>query len=75
MDYPPPPTPTILPSPQTHKHSQTEEEAAQLEGVSVRLRETIRSLWERLEVPQPERDLFSEHHQGYKPKVIATVSE
>jgi len=56
-------------------YQKTEEEAAQLEGVSVRLRETIRSLWERLEVPQPERDLFSEHHQGYKPKVIATVSE
>lgn len=46
-----------------------------MEGVSIRLRETISSLWERLEIPQTERELFNRQHQGYKPKVIAAVSE
>ena len=43
--------------------------------MSIRLRETISSLWERLEIPQAERELFNRQHLGYKPKVIAAVSD
>ena len=55
-------------------HVQLEEEAAHLEARALQLRGTIHSLWERLEVPQEERDSFTQLHVGHKPKTIAAVS-
>ena len=52
---------------------QLEEEATHLEARAHQLRGTIRSLWERLEVPQDHRDAFSQLYTGHKPKIIASV--
>lgn len=53
---------------------QLEEEATHLEARALQLRETIHSLWEKLEVPQLQRDAFTQLYVGHKPKIIAAVS-
>lgn len=46
----------------------------QLQGKAIKLREEISSLWERLDIPQEERDLFNDAHPGYTTKIIAKVT-
>lgn len=53
---------------------QLEEEATHLESRALQLRETIHSLWEKLEVPPVQRDAFTQLYIGHKPKIIAAVS-
>ena len=53
---------------------QLEEEAAHLEARAHQLRQSIHSLWDRLEVPQEERDAFTQQYIGHKPKIISAVS-
>ncbi|CAI8041453.1 Protein regulator of cytokinesis 1 [Geodia barretti] len=56
-------------------YAELEEEATHLEARAHQLRGTIRSLWERLEVPQDHRDAFSQLYTGHKPKIIASLCE
>jgi protein regulator of cytokinesis 1 len=56
-------------------YAELEEEATHLEARAHQLRGTIRSLWERLEVPQDQRDAFSQLYTGHKPKIIASLCE
>ena len=39
------------------------------------LRARIKTLWERLETPEDEREDFFARHTGYKPSVIEAVSD
>ena len=38
------------------------------------LRARIKTLWERLETPEDEREDFFARHTGYKPSIIEAVS-
>ncbi len=57
-----------------HPPTQVQDSAVQLEARALHLRETIQSLWERLEVAQTERTTFNQAYAGYKPKIIKAVS-
>ena len=47
---------------------------AQLEKEVGRLWDRVHLLWERLDVPHHEQELFSEGKKGFKPVVIEAVS-
>lgn len=47
---------------------------AQLEKEVTRLWDRVHVLWERLDVPLHEQELFSEGKEGFKPCVIEAVS-
>lgn len=45
----------------------------ELQVKAIKLREMLSSLWERLDIPQEERDLFNDNTPGYSTKTIAKV--
>ena len=45
----------------------------ELHAKAIKLRETITSLWDRLDITQEERDSFNEDTHGYTTKTIAKV--
>ena len=46
----------------------------ELQGKAIKLRETISSLWDRLDIAQEERDSFNKDTTGYTTTTIAKVS-
>jgi protein regulator of cytokinesis 1 len=46
----------------------------ELQGKAIKLRETITSLWDRLDIAQEERDSFNKDTTGYTTTTIAKVS-
>ena len=46
----------------------------ELQGKAIKLRETITSLWDRLDIAQEERDSFNKGSSGYTTTTIAKVS-
>ena len=46
----------------------------ELQGKAIKLRETISSLWDRLDIEQEERDSFNKDTTGYTTTTIAKVS-
>ena len=46
----------------------------ELQAKAIKLRADIDTLWERLDIAQEERDLFSNTNQGHTTKTIAKVS-
>ena len=46
----------------------------ELQEKAIKLRETISSLWDRLDIAQEERDSFNKDTTGYTTTTIAKVS-